>query len=364
MQTKLLFFAVVCCVGSHTNAQFFQAVPFLPNEQTNTVLDLSGNGQVVVGYGATQAMRYQLGGAPISLGGLPGLPSTAASGVSHSGGFVAGNASDQVVTSVGFRWQEGGGMTAIPDLRIVNGISADGSTVVGYQEVPGSLEARRWSQTGETQNLGTFTGAPFGFSPAATRAFAANQDGSVIVGNATVRVNQVGTPQYMLSPFIWDAQNGARILSQSPGNYLDASATDLTPDGAVIAGTYRPNPGQNPPAFFRWTMTGGFELFAPIGDPFGKAALSADGNAIVVGLNYWSPSTGIITIQQLLTNAGCDFTGWTLTNAVGISDDGRTIAGNGTSPTGQTQAWIATVPAPAAAPLLALAAFARRRRRS
>jgi PEP-CTERM motif len=61
-----------------------------------------------------------------------------------------------------------------------------------------------------------------------------------------------------------------------------------------------------------------------------------------------------------------NLTGWSLPAATGISADGRTIAGNGFNPSGQTEAWIATVPEPssmplAAAGLLSLAVVAWRR---
>jgi len=36
--------------------------------------------------------------------------------------------------------------------------------------------------------------------------------------------------------------------------------------------------------------------------------------------------------------------GWTLNRATAISGDGRTIAGIGTNPQGQTEAWIVILP--------------------
>ena len=56
--------------------------------------------------------------------------------------------------------------------------------------------------------------------------------------------------------------------------------------------------------------------------------------------------------------------GWTLTEARAISDDGLTIAGLGFDPHGNTQGWIATIPEPATGVLLGLglAALARRAR--
>ena len=52
-----------------------------------------------------------------------------------------------------------------------------------------------------------------------------------------------------------------------------------------------------------------------------------------------------------LTDAGCNFSGWSLTAATGISFDGLTLCGEGVDPQGLREAWIATVPSPAGAGL-------------
>jgi len=57
----------------------------------------------------------------------------------------------------------------------------------------------------------------------------------------------------------------------------------------------------------------------------------------------------------LQDECGPDLTGWTLTEANGISADGNTIVGYGTNPLGNTEAWIAVIPEPGGdAALLAL----------
>jgi hypothetical protein len=48
------------------------------------------------------------------------------------------------------------------------------------------------------------------------------------------------------------------------------------------------------------------------------------------------------SLKGILTNIyGLDLTGWTLTGASGISDDGKTIVGRGINPDGNEEAWIA-----------------------
>jgi len=56
-------------------------------------------------------------------------------------------------------------------------------------------------------------------------------------------------------------------------------------------------------------------------------------------------------------------TGWTLSQATGISADGLTIVGFGNNPSSQNEAWIATIPKQATLLLLALGAAAILRRR-
>jgi len=121
-------------------------------------------------------------------------------------------------------------------------------------------------------------------------------------------------------------------------------------------------------------------MFMGLGDFAGGATLSqafgtsADGS-VVVGRGMsalgneafiWDSANGMRELDQVLANElGLDLTGWTLTSAAGISADGLTIAGYGTNPSGNTEAWIAVIPEPSSALLLAsgLATLAVRRRR-
>lgn len=54
----------------------------------------------------------------------------------------------------------------------------------------------------------------------------------------------------------------------------------------------------------------------------------------------------------LVDDHGLDLAGWILQFARGISDDGRTIVGYGINPLGQTEAWLARLPAPNSAPVV------------
>ena len=45
----------------------------------------------------------------------------------------------------------------------------------------------------------------------------------------------------------------------------------------------------------------------------------------------------------LLSHYNMDLGGWVLTQAIGISDDGLTVAGNGINPEGNEEGWIVTL---------------------
>jgi len=69
-------------------------------------------------------------------------------------------------------------------------------------------------------------------------------------------------------------------------------------------------------------------------------------------------------LQDVLVNDyQLDLTGWTLGWATGISDDGKTIVGWGTNPSGFNESWIAHIPEPASVGILLIGGAALLRRR-
>ena len=92
------------------------------------------------------------------------------------------------------------------------------------------------------------------------------------------------------------------------------------------------------------------------------SGVSADGSVVVgVGASssggeafVWDETNGMRALIQILADQGIDMTGWNLKGATGISADGLTIVGSGINPLGNYEAWIATIPEPGTATLLAL----------
>ena len=71
----------------------------------------------------------------------------------------------------------------------------------------------------------------------------------------------------------------------------------------------------------------------------------------------WDPAHGIRNLRDVLTNEfglGADLAGWSLVESRGVTTTGAlTFIGTGVNPDGQVEAWIAAVPEPATAWLLA-----------
>jgi hypothetical protein len=59
----------------------------------------------------------------------------------------------------------------------------------------------------------------------------------------------------------------------------------------------------------------------------------------------WTAALGLVDLNTYLPTLGIDLTGWTITDAWGVSADGRIIAGTGTH-NGTDEAWIATLRPP------------------
>jgi len=270
------------------------------------------------------------------LGDLPGgtFPSSA-TGVSADGSVVVGSGKS-VSGPEAFRW-ENGVMTPLGDLpegiffSEANGISANGSVIVGESISDSGPEAFRW-ELGVMTGLGDLSGGFF-FSI----ALGVSADGSVVVG-----VSNSGDFE------AFRRESGVMSgLGHLPGGGPPESWTNgASADGAVVVGG-----STSAPFFteaFRWEsgmMTG---LGVLLGGDFSSAnAVSADG-VVVVGDSssasgkeafVWDEFHGMRSLQDELTDAGLDLTGWSLTQATGVSADGLVLVGNGINPNGNQEGW-------------------------
>jgi len=219
--------------------------------QGNTAVSMSADGSVIVGrfesyataadgtafYPAIMHEWCQWNAAGVQLISAPGQSAAIAGqigAVSADGTRIVGFSGDGVqgqmyssgtVTTLG---QLPGGLGKAEPTAI----SRDGQTVVGWADTADGdglirFHAFRWQQGSGMVDLGRLQGVT-----GPSRAAAANQDGSVIVGSQNKHA------------VIWDAQNGMRdlstVLTTTYGLNLQGKvlqeATWISPDGTWIVG--------------------------------------------------------------------------------------------------------------------------------
>ncbi len=212
-----------------------------------------------------------------------------------------------------------------------SGVSADGSTVVGYSVSGNGAEAFVWSAaTGEMRPLGALPGEYYG-----SYATGVTADGSTVVGHSlSYNVQEAVT---------WTAATGEmRRLSGLPDGYMYGNATHVSADGSTIVGEIYSDNGYE---VFVWTAATGqmrplrehpggyFESYA--------TGVSADGSTIV-GYFYsdystrsfvWTAAAGMRLLAEL---PGFDFESY----ATGVSADGSTIVGYSRTANGALEAFI------------------------
>jgi probable HAF family extracellular repeat protein len=256
------------------------------------------------------------------LGDLPGDPSSIANGISGDGSVVVGTSGGY--GGQAFRWTASGGMVGLGTppgdfysyARAVNG---DGSVVVGgsdYAADDGSeiyrIQAARWTAAGGMQGLGYLPGGG-----ASSVALGVSGDGSVTVGSSDSASGD--------QAFRWTAAGGMQGLGDLPGGGFSSGATGVSADGSVIVG-YGAAASFNSEAF-RWTSAGGMVGlgFLP-GDLESQAyGVSADGSIVVgtsssmsgVHIFRWTSADGMVDLGNLPGG----FNPW------GFSADGSVVVG-------------------------------------
>jgi probable HAF family extracellular repeat protein len=328
-------------------AQSFEGLGDLPGSVFySDPTGLSADGLVIVGVSesanGSEAFRWTSGGGMVGLGDLAGGGfDSQANGVSADGSVIVGRGESANGTEA-FRWTSGGGMVGLGDLAggffysAAYGTSADGSVIVGMSQSTNGPEAFRWTSGGGMVGLGDLAGGSFN-----SIAYGISADGSVIVG----RSNSANGNE----AFRWTSGGGMVGLGDLAGGSFNSQAYGISADGSVIVGL---SESANGFEAFRWTSGGGM---VGLGDLAGGSfvssatAVNADGSVIVgasISANgteafRWTQADGMQSIRALLVSAGVDMTGWDLVEARGVSADGRTIAGSGTDPSADTEAWIA-----------------------
>ncbi len=295
---------------------------------------LTGQAQVGLGSGTLRLLRWS------QATGLEGLGPATGSGISNDGSVIVGRGSGGSAGSGALRWTEATGLVDLgtlgsPGVTQAEAVSADGSVVVG---ISAGSEAFKWT---ESTGMVALPGG-FGF------AHGISADGSIVVGRSGG------------SPVLWDGDSDPIDLGGIPGATF-GEALGVSADGTKVVGLSSAAVFES--EAFLWTQEAGFLGlgFTSAEDTESRALdVSADGRVVVGDVRssvsqamIWDPDHGMRVLQQVLA-AELDLTGWELWSATGISDDGRTIVGNGRAPDGTQQGWIAVIPEPSSALLIGL----------
>lgn len=325
--------------ASSAKAASFQGLGDLPGgEFSSSAYDVSADGSTVVGNSDSangeEAFRWT---QKTSIQGL-GFFGNYDSGVSADGSVVVGGTS---------RWTEATGVEPLGFLT--SGVSADGSIVVGNSNNNDSEAAVRWTQENGIETLGDSSGSE-------SRSFAISGDGSAIVGNFKNANGQT-------EAFRWTEKNGIQGLGSFITEvYVVSEANGVSADGSVVVGRSLSGNNLDEPLkateAFRWTEKDGLQAlggFEPANNSFFYSSafdVSADGLTIIGESNsangtepfIWDSDNGIRALREVLTDDyELDLTGWSLTQANAISDDGLTIVGSGRNPQGNFEGWIARI---------------------
>lgn len=307
---------------------------------------LSGDGRVAVGTAdlgdGLRVVRWTLEG------GIEPLDLRAPSALSYDGSVIVGSMNSQLGLEA-YRWSEATGVVGLGDLptgffqSFATGVSADGSVVVGWGSIgdrpnTGISRAYRWTAETGMVDLGSSAARP-------SSAYAVSGDGRVVVG-----ISREFSPP---DAFRWSELHGMMALDAAKG--LSASAKASSENGLVVVGSRET--GNLQYQAFRWVAGVGTRYlgFLPTGPDSSRANdVSADGGVVVgdaetlLGTRaFYVGGAGMQSLSDVLeADYGLDLNGWILRSATAISDDGRTIIGDGFDPDATAELWIAILPDP------------------
>ena len=334
--------------------------PFFKNlGAMESIADMSADGSTLI---TTKGSYWTEATGLVSLGSPPGWSgSVRTNGISADGSVIVGSLRNEAGKTEAFRWENGmfeplGSLGDGGGSSEAFGVSADGTTIAGKARWPdGVAQAFRWTAEEGMVGLGD---VPSGSGRSV--AFGISDDGSTVVG--------VQYPEGARSEaFRWSAEEGMVGLGGLASDQVSSSAFDVSRDGSVVVGVSRSDRGSEA---FRWTLEDGMVglgglAVLPNGWFISTAeAVSGDGR-IVVGNSvigtipggrppgnidrpfYWEAEHGMRFLQDVLQDDyGLDLMGWELWYVTDISADGRTIVGDAIPPDGGRVKWMARVPEP------------------
>lgn len=328
--------------------------------------DISADGTVVVGSG-----RWIQAGGWQDIGGT-------ANACNADGSVVVGYREKTFwfgSTGYGYisamYWTAEGGLieldSSIFENMIAMDVSDDGQKIVGYVSnsgVMGGLVIPNYREAFfyDIHKGRTLLGDLADGSSCRSAAYAISGNGNLVVGNARVSLS---TPKAMY----WTESTGVIGMGVLNGTDQYSCITGISQDGSWMIGQSGHLTKSDSDAFY-WTSENGMQTLGELENyDYASCPLAmTDDLSTIVGWatdgydDYaaflWTESLGMVNLQEYLQDTyGCDLSGWTLTEATGISADGLTITGNGINPDGQDEAWLVTLPEPSSILLLSVGIY-------
>lgn len=344
LSVPCLFAFMTVVVPSVAAQPTFQGVGDLPGGAFEShAYGISGDGKTVVGLSLSSAGAEGFkwtGGVISPLGDLPdGDFESNALGASYDGSIIVGAGHD----AGGERavvWDDGLpiALDGLPGALFggAEDVSADGTVIVGWSHSSAGEQAVLW-HNGVVLALDDLSTTAF-----TSRAQAVSADGQVVAGWRS-------PGPFSFEAFFWTGGTMTGLGFLSGGS--ESQAFGISADGQYICG-YSLNDGLEAAVWHNGTVGG---LGFMTGGSYSQALdMSADGS-VVVGAGdssslgseafIWDVRHGIRPLRQVLVdNYGLNLDGWVLEEAHAISDDGRTVAGTGTNPAGESEGWVAYMP--------------------
>jgi WD40 repeat protein len=352
---------------SSQTAGEFQGLGDLPGGPYKSTVDgLSTNGKYVVGHSWTkngfEAYRWSRANGLVAYS-LPSGKSCQANDVSDDGGIVCGSGG---CPRTGWCAQLRIGREKLralaPAWSNAVAMSADGAITIGNHRARARWCSFRY-EAGKTRFL---PGSP---KHKHVQAVAITPDGKTILGRVYNIVHVFAFSTLLVSQHIKNAQpviwtNGKPAFLPGFDDSRNWWPCDISDDGSVIVGVCWPF-GHNffgpvdhaSGVAFRWE-SGRVILLGSLPNHQHSQAFAVSGDGRFVGgtcfrrteAGYsetafiWDARHGMRSLREVLTAANADVSGWEIHRAIGISRDGRTIAGNGVNPQANEEAWIARLP--------------------
>jgi len=211
-------------------------------------------------------------------------------------------------------------LTPLGNYSVANGVSCDGSVVVGNSLSASANEAFRWTRAGGMVGLGIPPG------DLSSYARGVNGDGSVVVGGSDYVVDD---DNLGFRAFRWTAAGGMQDLGDLSGGGVQSVALGVSGDGSVVVGSSDSASGYEA---FRWTAAGGMQGLGDLpGGGFSSEAngVSADGSVIVgygTAASFsseafrWTSADGMVGLGILPGDLN--------SVALGVSADGSVVVGS------------------------------------